>query len=170
MTGTSTFGFTSWHMVFLLSIFLKNNLHWHINRSRPPVYFKWVRYLPYFICNHPKPRLSMSVYLFSVGGKLCLAGKFLRRWNYVKLESTILFEVSTHNLEISQTWGFLPSVLPFCKRLFMSKLEFSSLIDCLIRYLMDLWNHGVGMIFFVRFSSFSCISNCCSMWKRCIYA
>ncbi len=41
-------------------------------------------------------------------------------------------EVSGHNLESSQTWGFYLRFLPFYKMLF-SKLEFSSLIDCFVR-------------------------------------
>ncbi len=40
-------------------------------------------------------------------------------------------EVSGHNRESSQTWGFYLRFLPFYKMLF-SKLEFSSLIDCFV--------------------------------------
>jgi hypothetical protein len=40
-------------------------------------------------------------------------------------------EVSGHNLESSQTWGFYLRFLPFYRMLF-SKLEFSSLIDCFV--------------------------------------
>jgi len=40
-------------------------------------------------------------------------------------------EVSGHNLESSQTWGFYLRFLPFYKMLF-SKLEFSSLINCFV--------------------------------------
>jgi len=58
-------------------------------------------------------------------------------------------EVSGHNLESSQTWGFYHSFLPFYKVLFKNKLEFSSLIDCFV------WiSETIGVVWFsVRFSA-----------------
>jgi hypothetical protein len=60
-----------------------------------------------------------------------------------------------------EVYGF--GTLPFYKMLFKNKLEFSSLIDCLV------WiSESVGEVrFTIRFSSFRFIV--CSMGKRCHY-
>ncbi len=54
-------------------------------------------------------------------------------WLYLRGNSRTYtyVEVSGHNLESSQTWGFYLRFLLFYKMLF-SKLEFSSLIDCFV--------------------------------------
>jgi hypothetical protein len=49
--------------------------------------------------------------------------------------------------------------------LFMNKLVFSSLIDCFVWIYESMW----VVWFSVRFSTFRCISNLCSIGKICIY-
>jgi hypothetical protein len=36
---------------------------WHIHRSRPPIFLSVYGNVQYFMCHHPKPRWSISVYL-----------------------------------------------------------------------------------------------------------
>ncbi len=75
-------------------------------------------------------------------------------------------EVSGHNLESSQTWGFYHSFLPFYKVLFKNKLEFYSLIDCFA------WiSETIGAVWFsIRFFCFIYNYKCCLFFicKHCL--